>query len=153
MVGAPMKPATNRLAGVIVERARRPDLLQHAAAHRRDAVAHRHRLDLVVRDIDGGDAGQFLKPRDLGAHMAAQPRVEIRQRLVHQEGFGPPRDRAAHRDALPLAAGELAGLARQMLLEFQQLRGLRAPSLRYPPCATPRAERPNPMFSATVICG
>ena len=31
------------------------DLLEHAAAHHRDAVPERHRLDLVVRDVDRRD--------------------------------------------------------------------------------------------------
>jgi hypothetical protein len=45
--------------------------------------------------------------RDLGAHLHAQLGVEVRQRLVHQEHLRLAHDRAAHRDALALAAGEL----------------------------------------------
>ena len=37
---------------VVVELGRRADLLEHAVAHHGDPVAHRHRLDLVVRDVD-----------------------------------------------------------------------------------------------------
>ena len=36
-----------------VERLRRVDLLHPAVAHHGDALAERHRLDLVVRDVDG----------------------------------------------------------------------------------------------------
>ncbi len=68
-----------------IELVRRRDLLEDALAHDRDAVAHRHRLDLIVRDVDGGDAELPLKRADLGAHLHAQLRVEVGERLVHQE--------------------------------------------------------------------
>ena len=42
--------------GPVVQLLGRGDLLQLAAPHHRHAVAHRHRLDLVVRDVDRGDA-------------------------------------------------------------------------------------------------
>ncbi len=48
---------------------------------------------------------------DLEAHLHAQRRVEVRQRLVEQEGLGLAHDGAADGDALALAAGELARLA------------------------------------------
>jgi hypothetical protein len=44
---------------------------------------------------------------DLGAHLHAQLGVEVRERLVEQEHLRLAHDRAAHRDALALAAGEL----------------------------------------------
>ena len=95
----------------VVELLRRRDLLQLALAHDGDAVAHRHRLDLVVRDVDRRHAEVALEPRDLRAHLHAQLRVEVRERLVHQERLRLAHDRAAHRDALALAAGERARLA------------------------------------------
>ena len=48
---------------------------------------------------------------DLGSHLHAQLGVEIRQRLVKQEHLRVAHDRASHRDALPLPAGELPGIA------------------------------------------
>ncbi len=88
----------------VVQRLRIVDLLQLALAHDGDAVAHRHRLDLVVRDVDGRDAEIRLELRDLGAHLHAQLRVEVRERLVHQErrtargrSRGPSRPAAAGR--------------------------------------------------------
>ena len=93
------------------------DLLEPALAQHRDAVAHRHRLDLVVGDVDGRGADLALDARDLRPHLHAQPRVEVRQRLVHQERLRLAHHRPAHRDPLPLAAGELARLAVQQLLE------------------------------------
>ena len=76
--------------------------------HDRDAVAHRHRLDLVVGDVDGGRADLLLQPLDLAARLHAQLGVEVGERLVHQEHLRVAHERAAERDALLLAAGELA---------------------------------------------
>ena len=43
-------------------------------------------------------------PRDLGAHLDPELRVEVRQRLVHQERLRLAHDRAAHRHPLALPA-------------------------------------------------
>ena len=84
----------------VVELLRRRDLLQLALAHHGDAVAHRHRLDLVVGDVDRRHAELVLQLADLGAHLDAQLRVEVRERLVHQEGL---RARARSRGPWPRA--------------------------------------------------
>ena len=86
------------------------DLLQLAFAHHGDAVAHRHGFDLVVRDVDSGHAEPLLQAADLGPHLHAQLRVEVRERLVHQERLGLANDRPSHRHPLALAAGERPGL-------------------------------------------
>ena len=65
-----------------------------------------------------------MQPRELGPHPDAELRVEVRERLVHEEGSRLADDRAAHRDALPLAARERGGLAVEELLEAEQLRHL-----------------------------
>ena len=43
-------------------------LLDQAVAHDDDPVGHRHRLDLVVGDVDGGGAELVMQPLDLDAH-------------------------------------------------------------------------------------
>src|SRR6187401_2773925 len=91
----------------VVQPLRDVHLLQLAAAHDRDAVAHRHRLDLVVRDVDRRRLELVLQARDVGAHLDAQLGIEVRERLVHQERLRLADDRPAHRDALTLPAGEL----------------------------------------------
>jgi hypothetical protein len=48
-------------------------------------------------------------------HLHAQLRVEVREQLVHQEGLRLTNDRAPHRHALTLPAGERARLALQEL--------------------------------------
>ena len=109
---------------MVVERLRVVDLLQLALPHDGDAVAHRHRLDLVVRDVDRRHAQVALELRDLRARLDAQLRVEVRERLVHQERLRLPHDRATHGDPLPLAAGEGTGLALEEGLEVEDARGV-----------------------------
>ena len=77
------------------------------APHHDDPLGQRHRLDLVVRDVDDGGAHLVVQLLDLGAHLAAQLGVEIGQRLVEEEGDRLAHHRAAHRDALALSAREL----------------------------------------------
>ena len=85
--GEPMKVATNRLDGC--RRASgRIQLLQHAAAHDRDAVAHGHRLDLVVGDVDRRRPELALELSISARICDAQLGVEVRKRLVHQEDLG-----------------------------------------------------------------
>ena len=116
--------ADEEVDGPVVELLRVGDLLELALAHHRDAVAHRHRLDLVVGDVDRRHAEVVLEPRDLRAHLDAELRVEVREGLVHEERLRLADDRAAHRDALALAAGERARLALEERLEVEDARGV-----------------------------
>ena len=67
----------------------------------------RHRLLLVVRDDDEGEAELLLQAHQLEARALAQLAVERRQRLVEQQELGPLGQRAGQRHALALAAREL----------------------------------------------
>src|SRR2546430_9570888 len=49
------------------------------------SMTHRHRLDLVVSDVDGRHLERLLDARNLGPHLNTQLGVEIRERLVHQK--------------------------------------------------------------------
>ena len=115
-----MNAATNRFRGCVVEPLRRVDLEQRAVAHDRDALAERHRLDLVVRDVDRRHAEAVVQLRERGAHADAELGVEVRERLVHEEGLRLADDRAAHRDALALAAGERGRLPFEQLRQTEQ---------------------------------
>jgi hypothetical protein len=66
-----------------------------------------------------GRTEAVLEARDLRAHLHAQLGVEVRERLVHQERLRVAHDRAAHGHALPLAAGELRGLAVEVLCQVE----------------------------------
>ena len=118
-----MKPATNRLSGLVVELERRADLLDQPVVHDDDLVGHGHGLDLVVGDIDRRGLEPLVQFLDLGAHLHAQLGVEVRQRLVEQEDLRIAHDGAAHGDALALAAGELARKALQIRSEAEDFGG------------------------------
>ncbi len=87
-------------------------------------MAERHRLGLVVGDIDRRHAEPRLERCDVGAHLHTELRVEVRERLVHEEDARVAHDRAAHRYALPLAAGQLARLALEIRRQAEHLRDL-----------------------------
>ena len=61
-------------------------------------------------------------------------------------------ERARERDALLLAAGELALVAAAEAAEADEVEQLFAALARAPAAGTPRMRRPNSMFSATVMC-
>jgi hypothetical protein len=109
-------------------------LLQDAVLQHGDAVAHRHGLDLVVRDVDRGRRRAARAARRSRARLHAQLGVEVRQRLVHQEDLRLADDRAAHGHALALAARQRLGLAVEVLVEVEQLAASRPRSR--PPSAT-----------------
>ena len=92
--------------------------------HHRNAIAHRHGLDLVVRDVDGRRLEPPLQAENLRARLDTQLRVEVRERLVHEERSRLTHDRAAERDALALSARERAWLAVEQVLEVEDLGGL-----------------------------
>ena len=76
--------------------------------HHHQPVGERHRLDLVVGDVERGGAEPRAAARLISTRICdAELGVEVRQRLVEQEGRGLAHERAAHGDALALAAGEL----------------------------------------------
>ena len=102
---------------------RRADLLDFAGHEHRHAVGQRHRLFLVVRHVDGGDAERALQLLQLGARFEAQLGVEVGQRLVEQEQARLAHDGARQRAALLLAARELAGLAIEQMVDLDLARG------------------------------
>ncbi len=88
--------------------------------HHGDARGERHRLDLIVGDVDRGLAERLVQLLDLGAHLDAELGVEIGERLVEQEEGRVADQRAAHGDALALAAGKLARLAMEQPLDLEK---------------------------------
>ena len=89
----------------------RAGLLDPAAVHHRDEVGGGHRLRLVVGHVDRRVAVFVVQAAHLEAHLLAQIGVEIGQRLVEQQRLRLDDQRARQRDALLLAARQLAGIA------------------------------------------
>ena len=137
----------------VVDRLRLVELLQLALVHDRDARGERHRLDLVVGDVDRGLADAVVQLLDLGAHLDAELGVEVGERLVEEEERRVADQRPAHGDALALAAGELAGLALQERLDLQAARRRARRRRPAPASGTRRLSMPKVMFSRTVIVG
>src|SRR5262245_11712432 len=117
-----------RARGLLVDLARRADLLEPALVHHHHAVGHRQRLFLVVRHHDGGDADLLLQTADLAAQADALERVERGKRLIEQQKSRGCGERARERDALLLAAGQLARVFRLAARQADQLEQLEDPA-------------------------
>ena len=90
---------------------------------------------------------------DLEPHLHAQRRVEVGERLVEQERLGLAHDRAADRDALALAAGELARLAIQIVGQVERRRRLRDLLFDHVAAAASAIFSAKAMLSRTLMCG
>ena len=83
------KSGDEQIRRSVVEHLRRVVLFDRARVQHRDARRHRHRFDLVVRDVDHGGPEFGVQALDLDAHLGPQLGVEIGQRLVEQEDRRP----------------------------------------------------------------
>ena len=89
------------------ERRRRAERDQPAVVHDADAVAERVRLVHVVRRDQDGAAG-FAEPLEHAPELPPRLRVEAGRRLVEKQQVGTSGHGAGHRQALLLAARQLA---------------------------------------------
>ncbi|MCY1531503.1 hypothetical protein D9M68_667310 [compost metagenome] len=99
---------------------RRRALLDDALVEYRDAVAHGQRLGLVVGDVDHREAELVVQALDLELHLFAQLLVQGAERFVHQHDVRREDQCAGQCHPLPLAAGELAGIAVAEVLQLDQ---------------------------------
>ena len=143
---SPMKRATIVVRRLAKELRRGRELQDLAAIQHGDAVGKRHRLGLIVRDVDHRRAGARVKTRELGLHGGAQMHVEIGERLVEQHERGLGDEAAGERDALALAAGQhrRAGARRSR-------RGRPASSAASTRAPAPGRARPRPQPVADVL--
>ena len=65
-----------------------------------------------------------VQPAEPGAQLLADLRVEAAERLVQEQHLGPRRQGPRQRHPLPLAAGELRGIARGISGELHQVQQL-----------------------------
>ena len=89
---------------------RRAALRNDTVVHDDDLVAHRERFILVVRHIGHREPQPLLQRSDLLAHLPAQARVQIGQRLVEQQDRRFQHQRPGQRNPLLLAARQFRGL-------------------------------------------
>ena len=113
------EPGDERVCRMRVDFARTTDLLQNPLAQHGNTIAHRHGLDLIVRDVERRRTQFTLECSDLRASTHTQFGVEIRQRLVHAEHLGAPHDRSSHCHSLTLTAGQFRRFAFEEILEFE----------------------------------
>ncbi len=109
---------------IVVDHLRGGELQQRSADHHGHAIGHRQRLGLVVGDVERRHAGAAVQVDDLAAGMHAQVRIEVGQRLVHQEDRGTAHHGAGERHALALAAGHLPRLAVEQVVDPERRRHL-----------------------------
>ena len=103
-----MNDATNASAGSATSSLGRSRLSQPPVDDHAHALREGRRVLEVVRDEQDRDAEPGEQVVQLGADRRLRVRVERRERLVEQQDLRVARERARERDALPLAAGELA---------------------------------------------
>ena len=125
------KPGDETVGRFVVQLHRVADLLHPAVAHHDDAVAQRHRLDLIVRHVNRRRAEPLVQLFQFDPHLHAQLGVEVRQRLVEQEDARMAHDRAAQGDALALTARQLARLAPEVFVNAEDLGGLVDPLMDF----------------------
>jgi hypothetical protein len=77
-----------------------------------------------VGDVEGGDGEALVQATDLEAHLLAQARVEVGERLVEQQDLGLHHEGPRHRHPLLLAPRELARIARAVAGELHHLEHL-----------------------------
>ena len=92
---------------MLVDLARRAELLDPSPVHHRDAVGETERLGLVVRHEDRGDPHRALDGAQLVAHALAELPVQRGQRLVEQQDARLVHERASQGHPLLHAARQL----------------------------------------------
>ncbi len=95
---------------VLIKFERRTDLLHAPGIQNDDAVGERHRLHLIVSDVNHRRLGHLLvELGDFDAGGDTQRRIEVGQWLVEQEDLRVAADRAADGNTLALAAQRALG--------------------------------------------
>ena len=106
-----------------------------------------------MRHVDRRGAGLAQHRLQLRAHLEPQQRVEIGERLVHEQHGRLDGERAGDRHALALAAGELGRIAVEIALDVEQRRRALDLALDVASCDAFCMRRPKATFSNTVMCG
>ncbi|KTC35890.1 hypothetical protein AO269_21055 [Pseudomonas putida] len=110
-VGLAQEGRGKRRMGTFVGFEGRIDLHDAAALHDSDAVAHGHRLDLIMGHQNGGDTQLALDRPQLDVHFFAQLGIQVGHRFVEQQQVGTDRQSSGNRHPLALATGQGLGVA------------------------------------------
>ena len=117
-----MKPAHEYIVGIVIEIKGRINLLELAFVEDANARAHRHRFDLIVRDVDEGRFQALVQATNEGTRLHPKLRIEVGKRLVHQKYRRFANDGAADRHTLTLPTGELTRTPIQQVTDTQFIR-------------------------------
>ena len=152
-VAAADEARDERIGRAAVHLLRRADLLHAAFVHHHQPVGHRHRLGLVVRHHDGGDAAVLLQDADLARHLLAQRRhpdwTAVRRAAARADGSparAPARRAAAGRRTAAAAGARRTPRASPGAASRRRARRSAALPMR-------RISSPNATLRATVRCG
>ncbi len=152
--GAADEAGYEHVGGRLVDLARGADLSDTAGVHDDDAVGERHRLDLVVRDIDRGDA----EPRRAAAATPCASGCEAWRRgwrAARRRGTlracarwhgRSPRAVAGHRRAPPACVRDIRSRPSISATDSRRARFISSRGVFFSFSAMP-------MFSRTVLCG
>ena len=119
------EPRHEQVRRVVEQLRRRSDLRQVVRTLRRHRLEHRnpmtqrHRLNLVMGHIHRCRAQPQMQPAQLGTHRHPQLRIQVRQRLIHQERLRLTHNRATHRDPLPLTTRQSLRLTLQEIGDLE----------------------------------
>ena len=120
--GRAERAGDEHVGGALIHLGGRAHLAQTPLVQHGDALPHRHRLALIVRDVHHGGAEGAVQSHELGAELDAQIGVEIRQRFVQEEHRRLAHHRAGQCGALPLAARQLIGPPLEQLADSEPRR-------------------------------
>ena len=84
-VGIPDEGGCETAGGPLIKVARTALLHDASLVHEDDAVAHDHRLSLVMRDIKRRPPQPALQRQEFEPHALAQAGIEVGQRLVEEQ--------------------------------------------------------------------
>ena len=107
------------VAWCIVEILRCIYLLDDTILHNDDSGTQCHRLGLVMCYVDDGGLEGLVELCDLYTHLCSQLRIEVTERLIHEEYLRSTNDRTSHRYTLSLSTGKSLRLSVEEMLEIE----------------------------------
>ena len=106
---------------IVVDIAGRADLLDAALIHHHHAIGDFERLFLVVGDEDGGDVDLLMQRTQPLTQFLTHLGIQRAERLVEQQDTRRDRQRPRERNALALAARQLAGVTSSQPIKLHQI--------------------------------